>query len=143
MDVLGEIRSYEDLHSLLRARVNALQISRAQLNEIAGFQSGYAEKLLAAKPMRKLGTMSLAVILPALGVRLVLTEDPEALARIGTRLVKRRAENVRTAQCITISLRFLRSIAREGGKHSRSYMSKERASELGRKAALARWRNGR
>jgi hypothetical protein len=150
VNVLGEIRSYEDLHGLLRARANALQISREQLDDIAGFQNGYAGKLMAPRPLRKLGAMSLSCILPALGAKLVLVEDPAALARIGGRLVKRDPAKVRHATAIvvsfTITKRFLRQIGRKGGTNSRKYLPKKIVTELARKAGLAgaaaRWKNG-
>jgi hypothetical protein len=139
---LGVVTSYSDLHAIMRARANELAISRECLDELAGLHHGYSGKLLAPRPIRSLGDMSIRALLPALGIKLVAVADPEALERISSRLVKRCAEKVRTAQCITITLSFLHRIARRGGTNSRKYMSREQASELGRLAALARWKNG-
>jgi hypothetical protein len=150
VNVLGEIRSYSDLHDLMRARATELEISREVLDEIAGFQRGYSSKLLAPKPQRRMGNMSISVLLPALGTKLLLVADPQALERIKSRLVKRNSQNARQDTAIavsfTVSRRFLRQIGRIGGANSRKYMSPERASEIASKAgkmgARARWKNG-
>jgi len=118
-----------------------LQISREALDEIAGLQSGYAAKLLAPKPSRKLGDMSMACMLPALGAKRVLVEDDDALAQINNRMVKRDSRAAMHAVAVHYqpSRRFLRRIARKGGLNSRKNLDPERRTELARKAAKARW----
>jgi hypothetical protein len=90
----GEIRTYRALVDALRARRLDLDISFALLDELAGLHSGYSSKVLAAEGSSSvhpkfLGRVSLAAILGALGLRLRLEEDPEALERIRPRLVPR------------------------------------------------------
>jgi hypothetical protein len=95
--------------------------------------------------MRTLGGMSLGCVLPALGVRLVLVEDPEALARIGSRLVKRKASAARHSAPVSFqfSRRHMQRIGRIGGTNSRKHLTRERVTELASKAgkagAKARW----
>jgi hypothetical protein len=139
--ILGTVGSYADLHALLRARCEELQISRLQLDEISGMQSGYSSKVLSLRPQKRLGTTSLPLILPALGVKLVLMVDEQATAALQARnIAPRRESAVRSGHCaVLVSRRHLKRIQRLGGLNSRARMSKKRASELGRNAARARW----
>jgi hypothetical protein len=93
-DTIAEVRSWNDLHAALRARAESLNVSRLVLDELSGLQSGYASKLLAPVPIRHFGRVSLGAMLGALGPKLVVQEDKEALARVAGRLV-RRERNVR------------------------------------------------
>jgi hypothetical protein len=90
----GEIRTYRALVDALRARRLDLDISFALLDELAGLATGYSTKVLSSVESRSkhpklLGSMSLAVILGALGVKLVLVEDPAAMEQIKPRLIPR------------------------------------------------------
>ena len=89
------IRSYDDLHATLRARADALEISRQAIDELAGLPAGYAGKLLGGGQVKKFGGLSLELMLQTLGLRLVVVEDPEALGRLQGRYEKRDARYVR------------------------------------------------
>jgi hypothetical protein len=91
---IAEVRSWNDLHAAFRARAESLNVSRLVLDELSGLQSGYASKLLAPVPIRHFGRVSLGAMSGALGLKLVVQEDKEALARVAGRLV-RRERNVR------------------------------------------------
>jgi hypothetical protein len=93
-DTIAEVRSWNDLDTALRARAESLNVSRLVLDELSGLQSGYASKLLAPVPIRHFGRVSLGAMSGALGLKLVVQEDKEALARVAGRLV-RRERNVR------------------------------------------------
>src|SRR6266511_3696164 len=83
MQPLGPpIRSYEDLHRFLRARAEALNISRLTIDEATGLPAGYASKLLAPRPGKRIGSLSMGLMLGALGVKLVAYEDELALKKI-------------------------------------------------------------
>jgi hypothetical protein len=82
---LAEVRSWRDLHEALRRRAESLDISRATLDDVSGLCSGYSAKILAPTPIRSLGRISLDALLGALGCKLVLVEDGEALARVEPR----------------------------------------------------------
>jgi hypothetical protein len=97
-DTIAEVRSWNDLHAALRARAESLNVSRLVLDELSGLQSGYASKLLAPVPMRHFGRVSLGAMLGALGLKLVVQEDKEALARIAGRLVRRERNVPRRGQ---------------------------------------------
>ena len=73
----------------------------------------------------------------ALGLKLILVEDTEALAQIKSRMVKRNANNARHAGTVsfTFSRRYMRSIQRRGGE------VRALARKAGIAGAKARWGN--
>jgi hypothetical protein len=78
------ISDYRGLLEAFRERAKELEISREGIDEIAGWADGYAGKLLggaAAKRRKIIGPLSLELLLAALGLKLILVEDPEATAR--------------------------------------------------------------
>jgi hypothetical protein len=77
--------------------------------------------------------------LQALGLKLILVEDTEALAQIKSRLVTRNANNAKHAGTVsfTFSRRYMRSIQRRGGENSRKYLPKYKVRALARKAGIA------
>jgi hypothetical protein len=148
-NALGIARSYDDLHRIMRARADELEVSRLVLDETAGITSGHSSKLLAPRPMRRLGAVTMPAMLGALGLALVVVEDPEALARI-SRLPKRRSTNVRHRDASEPMLPTKNS---KGPPHPRrgsvwaqqmnarrsASLSRRKRSEIARQAARARW----
>lgn len=86
---LAVIRTYKELHAAIRARAESLKVSRDTLDERTGLQTGYSAKLLGPVPIKNFGATSLGPMLAALGVALVLIEDPETFARITAKMPKR------------------------------------------------------
>jgi hypothetical protein len=84
-----EIRSYADLVRALRFRHHELNVSLHTLDQLAGLPLGYCAKILGPGQVKHLGPISLQSLLGALGCRLQLVEDPEAMARIRDRLIPR------------------------------------------------------
>jgi hypothetical protein len=84
------IRDMAGLVEAIRRRKDELNISNETIDAIAGFQSGYAGKVLAPKPIRHVGYMSLGLILGALGVGLEVVEDEEVRIRVEGRWQKRK-----------------------------------------------------
>jgi hypothetical protein len=87
---LAIIADYDDLWASIRAQVDALRITRLELDHLSGLQEGYSSTLLASAQAKKFGMVSLGSILGAIGCRLALVEDPEAAAKIIARAKKRR-----------------------------------------------------
>jgi hypothetical protein len=83
------VSNYTALLDCIRARKAELDISFEVLDAVSGLQSGYSAKLLAPHPARRLGEVSLACLLGALGLRLIVEPDPVALALVRDRLVQR------------------------------------------------------
>jgi hypothetical protein len=82
---------------------------------------------------------------PALGVKLALIEDPEALELLNRKFPKRElkvpARSVPWGRSgkHTASLRFIKRIAREGGKARALKLTPAQRSRIAREAALQRW----
>lgn len=139
-EVVALISTYEDFHAALRARAEQLGVSRETIDAMAGLPSGYASKVLAPKPMKRIGPTSLPLLVPALGMQLALIEDPAAMQRLAKRRVQRDGAQVRSdAVHLITSKRFLRKIGGIGGAASRSNLSKRKTRSLAQKAARARW----
>jgi hypothetical protein len=71
--------------SCIRARVDALGITRIELDHLSGNQEGFSGKLLGAKQVKKFGKNSLGQTVGATGTYLLLVEDPEETAKIMAR----------------------------------------------------------
>jgi|SRR5262245_66291941 len=135
------IRSYEDLHAAFRARAEQLDVSRETVDRIGGLTAGHASKLLAPRPLKRLGPTTLALMLGALGVQLRMEVDAEAMDRISGMFEKReprRDLHAGTVQLV-FSRRYLRRIAAKGGMNSRKNLTARQRRTLARKAAKARW----
>lgn len=139
---LGTATDYHSFMVLLRARAAELKVSRDVLDEVSGLGARYVSKLLGPRPVRRVGMKTLGPLLGALGVRLVVEEDPEAMARFCKRngFGKRDARLVRSASVhIELSQREMKKRQRNGGLNSRKNMTPRRARQLARNAAHVRW----
>lgn len=140
MQPLAIIRGYDDLHAALRARAEELLLSRQTVDEVAGLTAGYAAKLLAPKPMKILGPMSFGSLLGALGLKLVVVEDAEAMAKYAHNRVERTENMVRAvSRHWVITANFLRTIQSKGGIARAKSLSPYKRRAIARKAAKARW----
>jgi hypothetical protein len=138
---LGEFDSLESLQRLLRLRIEQMQITRLDLDRLSGLPSGYCSKLFSEVPIKKLGRLSLPLVLGALNVKLIAVVDESAAAERRITIRPKRASAVRTqvVHQIVHTRRSLQKWGRLGGAASRSRMSVREASRLGRLAATARW----
>jgi hypothetical protein len=85
---IAEITSYEGLLDCLRRRMVELGATFERLDETAGFTRGYTQRILSmTSPSKCLGSLSFAVILQTLGLKLHVVEDAEQLARVRHRLI--------------------------------------------------------
>jgi hypothetical protein len=144
--VLAVVDGYGSLHAALRSRREELNISCETVDRAARLTRAHASKLLAPQPLKKAGWETLSFLLPALGARLILAEDPQALAQLkkfSTRVVKTPARSVpwgRSGKQTVVSMRFVKRIARNGGEARARVLSPARKRAIARKAAKARWR---
>jgi hypothetical protein len=139
VEILGEVKGYECLHEIMRLRAEALAMTRESIDELAGLQPGYAAKVLAPRPIKRMGSLSMGLMLPALGMKLVAIVDEEALERLRRFGPKRHAGAASHAGTVRyqISRRELRKRQRKGGHNSRKYLPKSKVRALARKAGLA------
>jgi hypothetical protein len=66
------VRTTSDLRRAIDERRRQLGLTMLELDDAAGTQSGYAAKLLGPGRMKNFGHMSLAALLGALGLKLVV-----------------------------------------------------------------------
>lgn len=92
-----EITDYDSLHALLRARADQLRVSRETIDAVTGLPEGYCGKALGRRQVKRLGHISLGLMLDVLCVRLIAVPDDEAFARNRLRLVQRDDKNSRSA----------------------------------------------
>jgi hypothetical protein len=146
-ELLEPIRSYDDLHKALRARADELNLSRLELDRLAGITSGYASKLLAPVPLKRLSPYTFTLMVGALGIRLRVEEDPEALERISRFAQKRevkvpmRAHKINPRSSKHFSLRQLKKWASRGGDMRAYRLGKRRRRAIAKQAAAIRWRD--
>jgi hypothetical protein len=81
---------FNQLLEAIRARRDALLITHHTIDALSGLPDGYTSKLLCDPPMKHLGSISLGLVLGVLGLRLVVEIDDEALAKIESRLTRRK-----------------------------------------------------
>ena len=84
---LAIVTDYLGLVTALRQRIVELGTGLDAVDEVAGLPNGYAGKLLRNK--HSLGRLSMGPILGALGLKLAVLSDDEALAKIRHRLPAR------------------------------------------------------
>jgi hypothetical protein len=89
MRPLATVRDYAGLIEALRSRADQLDVSGETLDHVTGLADGYCRKLLAPSLVRMLGRTSLGALLGALGLVLVVAEDPQQLARVKRRFKPR------------------------------------------------------
>jgi hypothetical protein len=144
-------RDEDEFLAALRARVTELDISQATLDAIAGLPVGFSGKLLCNPPMRHLSSLTLWLVLGAVGFKLALISDAEGLAKVQNRLVKCKVPNRRTTM-ITIARRRMspwlfdgdraRKIGHLGGlARAKKLHANAALSEVRRQAAFKRWRH--
>jgi hypothetical protein len=83
------IRSMEDLLAALRTRRDELQLTHETIDDVAGWPSGYAGKLLAPEPIKNLGWLSFGLALDSMGVALVMIENVGQRKLVEKRWIKR------------------------------------------------------
>jgi hypothetical protein len=150
---LARIENYVQLVDALRGRAAALNVSLTALDTLSGLHDGYSAHLLTPRPqlsMRTLGKLSLGCVLGALGVELIMIENPAAMIKLSDRLARlgRRDEaQVRAKPFGTLrkSLRasYFSSLGKRGGRARFDAMSQAEKSKLGKAGARARWRGTR
>jgi hypothetical protein len=150
---------YQGLIDSFRAVANArrIPITSADVDETAGTPRYFIAKLLSpnamrnGKGVRRFGSASLGPLLAILGVKLVVCDDPIAVARYTSKLPTRNeacthpmltAKSGRGGHTLT-PLRLLRRMAPLGAAARNAALSPRRRSQLARRAALVRWQKVR
>jgi hypothetical protein len=151
------VRSYDELHAVLRSRADELAVTRETIDAVAGLPSGYAGKVLAPTPIRALGRISMGLVLGALGLVLIVAEDTDTLARLQSRLTKRRrpprhashgsnpaSDPIALEQrANVVILNRHREWSRRANDARTLALSRDRRQRIARKAARSRWKRQR
>jgi hypothetical protein len=123
------LRTYADVIAALRARKDALGLSNAVLDEIAGLTDGYTDKALGPTQAKRPSTYNLLSLIGALGLAVQLVEDPDT--KVQRRWTKRRdnlaSDNGRISKAAVKKARplVLAELARNGGLSWWASMSPE------------------
>jgi hypothetical protein len=122
------------------ARIVELQLAGETLDDVSGLPKGYASKLTAPRPTRRIGAVSFGPMLGVLGMKCLFVEDEDAVRRVAGRLKRRNSNLVRSAASeFRLTHRWLRKIARKGGKSRDAKLTPEQRSELARELNRIRW----
>ncbi len=143
----AEARDLQGLHAAARARAEQLQVSRAALDAIAGLADGHAAKLLARRPAKKFGAVSLGLTLTALGLKLIVVDDPDAAATVSDRWVPKAANQDRSDASDVAEVNqvhhLLKVLRSELGRRRMACLNEkltpEQRSDRARVAANKRW----
>jgi hypothetical protein len=142
MTPIATVRDYNELHAALRARADALSVSRGATDDVSGLPSGYSGKLLGPKPLKLFGVKSLGAILTVLGLKMVLVDDEESLRKYTARLSKRHDASVRLLRTGRV-IKWAKigpEWARRMNAHRSLKLSPSRRIQIARTAARARGR---
>jgi hypothetical protein len=141
--IIAQVADYSSLIRAVRSRIVELGITHETLDAISGLQSGYASKLLSDPPVRRMGPLTLFILIQSLGLELTLTEDRKWMERAETRLVPRRMPRLLRARSITLGPDYFSRIGRLGNAAKMTRLSPARCSRIARNAVRARWRKTR
>ncbi|WP_316228631.1 hypothetical protein [Bradyrhizobium sp. SZCCHNR1045] len=94
-EAIGEITDYESLISVCRARADELQLSRSNIDAIAGWADGLAGKILGSASAKRVGPLTLEPLLAALGLKLIAAPNHVTLERHRNQRIPRDARQVR------------------------------------------------
>lgn len=142
---LAVVRRYEDLCAGFRARIDQLNATFADIDELAGMADRHTSKLLSPSQIRRFGLKSLNKMMKHLKVELWMMPIPGELPRITprSRPAAVLAVNVGRGKHLLMSKRFLRKIAGRGGDMRAHNLTPRRRRTIARKAARARWAKSR
>lgn len=151
---ISEIHDLDHLQAILRDVADERGMSRLTIDAQGGLADGHASKLLALIPTKRMGPETMPKLLRALGVRLVLEDDPAALGEISDLLHGRdeRHANTCRASIKTKTLSYVNKVAERivrrklrqltslGGQGRAKSLSPEHRSRIASIAAKERWR---
>lgn len=143
--IIATVRDYDQLVAALRARVAEFGVSAEVIDDTAGLPVRYTSKLLAPIPIKGIGRVSLGPMLGALGLKLIVVEDTEALARVQARL-KRKADQYAHTGMHTRSRHQWRGDSQWGkvlAARRILMLTPRQRTKIAKRAAAARWRKAR
>ena len=145
---LAVVHDYEELRTALRARAEALDISRLEIDRISGVANGYSATVLSDTARKRIGANAIGPLLAALGLQLVVREDPEMVARFTSRCEKRVPNMAHTDRVRASTLKRLKPVifaelGRKGGLAFWATKTEAERGEWGRQMIAKRWQQYR
>jgi hypothetical protein len=143
-DGVLRVRDEAEFLNALRLRVDELEITYDTLDAIAGLPARFSSKLMART--RHVSPMVLWLLLGAVGYDLALIHNADALARVKTRLVKRKYVPSKHTTLISVARRrmspwlFTPERGRDAARVRLAKVKPERRSEIAKNAAQTRWK---
>jgi hypothetical protein len=146
--IVAEITHHDAYAALIRAwRARAselgIALTGAAVHEVCGLPNFYLAKILSPspKPAKRFGSVSLGPIMAALGLKILLIDDPAAREQYTSRIPKRRQEFAHGGSfTVSLSRQYMRKIGKTGGLR-RAELARKRSAAAS-KAAKIRWANG-
>ena len=142
LPTLATARNYDDLQSAMRARADDLNINRETIDELAYLPRGYAGKVLCKNPCRRIGANLIGDFLRTLGLKLLVVEDAEGLARTISNSVQRDESVVKwTVHIRSQKGKFTSRRARRIRKKTLAAMSPSKLRRMMVRVRRGRWKN--
>lgn len=131
--------------AVIRGRLDELRMSHASLENLAGLASGHVGKVLGPAPVKRFGLDALWLVLPALGLKMVIEQDMDAVRVMEKRWeirdeLRRRPGLIRRRYTPELKALVIAEAARERINVLNARTSPEDRADRARKAARARWR---
>ena len=139
---LATVRDYDQLQQAMRARADDLNINRETIDELAYLPRGYAGKVLCKNPCRRIGANLIGDFLRTLGLKLLVVEDAEGLARTMSNSVQRDVSVAKWTVCIRSQKgKFTSRRASRIRKKTLAAMSPKERQRMMLRATRGRWKN--
>jgi len=137
---LATVRDYDQLQQAMRARADDLNINRETIDELAYLPRGYAGKVLCKNPSRRIGPNLIGDFLRTLGLKLLVVEDADGLARTMSNSVQRDGSVAKWTVCIRSQKgKFTSRRARRIRKKTLAAMSPKERQRMMLRATRGRW----
>lgn len=144
---LATVKEYDALIEAMRGRLVELNITHATLDRITGLPGGYAGKVLGDARVRSLGPVSFGLLLQALGLKLAVLEDVEAVERMAIRWEERARPDYNANRIASVGKSTIRrmfpviqaEIAKRASDARMVKMKPATRRRVARQAAKARW----
>src|SRR5262245_54157992 len=139
--IIAKAHDYAELLDALRTRCHALGTGAERVD---GIPERFTITMFSQIQIKSITRISLGVILAALGLKLIVTDDPVAWARVQHRHVRSKYAGTRGASTKRHANRHLifrrnPALAREFRHLQILKQPARKRTEIARKAALARW----
>lgn len=146
------ITNYDEMVDVLRARKSELGLSDAVVDELTGLPTGYTGKVLGPARVKKMGALSLWLMLEVLAFDMRLDSSVEKAAKMQERWEKRsegqanEKNHARPVSMRTLARKHrdtFRASAKAANRARQAALSPEQRTKLARRAAKTRWRKPR